>query len=142
MAQQEDIELAPGLRVPARDLEWRFSTSGGPGGQHANRSNTRVELRLDLPKSSLPSHERDRLIEELSKRAPQGVVAIVVDETRSQSQNRKLARARLQRLLQQALEEPKQRTSSTPPPSARRRRLRDKRIRSELKRLRRRPTTD
>ncbi|MFH1330440.1 MAG: peptide chain release factor-like protein, partial [Actinomycetota bacterium] len=96
----EPLRVAPGLVIPADELRWRFDTSGGPGGQHANRSATRVELAFDLATSPpVPEAVRARLLERLSPRAPGGVVRVVVDESRSQWRNRQTARRRLAALL-------------------------------------------
>ena len=79
--------------IPEDELEWRFTGSGGPGGQHANTSNTRVELRFDIEHSpSLGPRQRARLLEKLGP-----VVRAAASERRSQPQNRELALERLRR---------------------------------------------
>ena len=78
--------MTRGLVIPADELEWRFTTSGGPGGQHANKVNTRVELRFDIRGSpSLGPRQRARLIERLGPE-----LRLVVDDERSQVRNRQL----------------------------------------------------
>ena len=78
-------------RIPLSELEWRFSASGGPGGQHANTSNTRAEVRFDVAGSpSLGPRQRARLLERLGP-----VVRVVADDERSQARNRQLALDRL-----------------------------------------------
>src|SRR5947199_8266736 len=87
------------LRIPLGELEWRFTPSGGPGGQHANRSNTRAEVRFDIETSpSLGPRQRARLLERFGP-----VVRVVVDAERSQLRNRSLAQERLAERLAAAL---------------------------------------
>lgn len=129
--------------IPEGELEWRFDPSGGPGGQHANRSNTRVELSFDLQTSpSVPEGVRDRLLNALGLRAPGGVVSVVVDASRSQWRNRVEARRRLAAVLEASLREPKRRRPTVPPAAARRRRMEAKKRRSLTKRLRRPPEAE
>lgn len=124
--------------ISGSELQWRFTTSGGPGGQHANTAHTAVELRLDLAGStSLGPHQRARLIEKLGP-----VVTVVASDERSQARNRQIARERLRRKLAGALVTSPQRQATRPRRSAVRRRLEAKRRRSETKDLRRRPPPD
>ena len=111
----EPLRVAPGLVIPADELRWHFDTSGGPGGQHANRSATRVELAFDLAASpAVPEALRARLLERLGARAPGGVVRVVVDESRSQWRNRQTARRRLAALLAEAGRVPRRRRPTRP----------------------------
>jgi ribosome-associated protein len=119
--------------IPLDELEWRFSGSGGPGGQHANTSNTRVEARFDIAGSpSLTPPQRARLQERLGP-----VVRVVAADTRSQSRNRELALSRLRERLAAALRTPRARRATAPTAAGRRRRLEAKRRRGDLKRQRR-----
>jgi ribosome-associated protein len=119
--------------IPLDELEWRFSGSGGPGGQHANTSNTRVEVRFDVAASpSLEPQQRSRLLERLGP-----VVRVVAADTRSQSRNREVALARLRDRLAAALRTPRARRATAPTRAARRRRVEAKRRRGDLKRQRR-----
>lgn len=138
-----DEDLKVGLRhvVSAAELEWKFSTSGGPGGQHANRSNTRAELRFDLKTtSSFAEHERSLMLDQI--RHADGIVAVVVDESRSQFRNRQLARKRLAEMLLTAMIRPTPRRRTKPSRSQRQRRLNEKKQRSEKKGLRKPPEYD
>jgi ribosome-associated protein len=131
------------VHIPESDLEWSFDTSGGPGGQHANKSSTRVTLTFDLNESAAITRERrTRLIDRLGSRARNGVVTVTVDETRSQWRNRAIARHRLAELLDRASLPERTRRASSPTHASRRRRLEAKRHRSEIKRLRERPRAD
>lgn len=130
----DDLDVGR-FTIPALELEESFTTSGGPGGQHANRSNTAVELRFDLAGSeAFPEPEKARLVERLGP-----VVTVAASESRSQWRNRALARQRLAARLEEALRPPKRRRPTKPTRASRRRRLESKRQRSEKKRLRRRP---
>lgn len=141
---QEPLRVARDLVIPAAELRWRFDPSGGPGGQHANRSATRVELSFDLGASpSLPDDLRDHMLSRLGTRARNGVIVVTVDESRSQWRNRVIARRRLAEALRGAAGGPRRtRIPTRPTRAARRRRLEMKRRRSETKKLRRRPDAD
>lgn len=126
----EVLRVSRSCAIPLRELDWRFSASGGPGGQHANRSNTKVELRFDVVESpSLGPRQRERL---LAKLGP--VVRIVVDDERSQARNRTLALERLRSRIADALHIDKPRRPTKPSRSAEQRRLEAKRRRSGTKR--------
>ena len=130
-----------GVSVPGQELSWRFSRSGGPGGQSVNTADSRVELSFDVRRSPvLPDRMRDRLLQRLEHRLVDGVLTVTASEYRSQHRNRQAARARMADLLNEA---------SAPPPAKRRptrptrgsqeRRLAGKKRRSMTKQLRRRP---
>jgi ribosome-associated protein len=135
----DGLRLTRTCAIPAAELEWRFSGSSGPGGQHVNTANTRVELRFDVTRSrSLAPHERQRLLERLGP-----VVRVVASDTRSQARNRELALRRLRARLADALRRPPPpRRPTSPTAGARRSRLERKRRRSQVKRQRRPPTPD
>ena len=129
--------------IPAQELFERFETSGGPGGQHANRSATRVILTYDLGSSEVfDAATRSRMLDRLGERGRGGTVTVAVDDSRSQWRNRALARRRLADLLVASMQRPTVRRPTRPSRAAMRRRLDTKRERSEVKRLRRRPTGD
>jgi ribosome-associated protein len=123
--------------IPESELEERFDTSGGPGGQHANRNETAVTLRLNIDESSLP----DELRAKLSRRIGSSVEVTAAD-TRSQWRNREIARERLEAKLERALVEPKPRRKTKPSKAARERRLDEKKARGDLKQKRRPPEPD
>ena len=126
------------MRVPRSELRVTFGPSGGPGGQHANRSNTRVELRFDVAASSaFGSAQRRRVLDRLGPE-----VRVVVDDERSQMRNRALAEERLIERLRSALHVERPRRTSKPTKGSQRRRVESKRRRGETKQLRRRPTRD
>jgi ribosome-associated protein len=135
----EDIQIGRYV-VPASELSWSFATSGGPGGQHANRSNTRAELRFDLAASDVfPPAVNAVMVSQLGSHIVNGTVVVIADESRSQWRNRAIARRRLGALLERAMHEPTPRKKTRPTRASRQRRVADKRARSDVKRLRRRP---
>ncbi len=132
------LVVSRSCRIPLDELEWRFSTSGGPGGQHANTSNTRSEVRFDVAGSpSLGPRQRARLVERLGP-----LVRVVASDERSQARNRDLALERLAARLAEGLRVDPVRHPTRPRRGAKLDRLADKRRRSETKRLRARPADD
>lgn len=132
------IRITPTVSISAADLTWRVSRSGGPGGQHANTSDTRVEVALDLRQcSTLSPHQRALVMARLGP-----VVRAVGADTRSQARNRELALARLVARLAAALRVDAPRRPTRATRSARERRLQAKRSRSDTKRMRSRPRRD
>lgn len=128
--------MSPSLSIPPEELRWRFSASGGPGGQHANTSHTRVELLFDVEAStSLGPRQRQRIMARLGPR-----IRVTAADERSQARNRELALERLKEKLAAALRRDKPRLPTLPSAAARRRRLEQKRRRGELKKARRPPT--
>lgn len=126
------------LLIPADELEWRFTTSGGPGGQHANKASTRAEVSFDVAGSkSLGPRQRARLLERLGS-----TVRAASSDERSQMRNRELALQRLSSRLAEGLRVDRPRVATKPSASARARRLTDKRRQSARKRDRSRPSTD
>ncbi len=132
------LVVSRSCRIPLDELEWRFSASGGPGGQHANTSNTKAEVRFDVAASpSLGPRQRARLLERLGP-----TVRVVASDERSQARNRDLALQRLAARLAEGLRVETVRVATRPRPSAKLNRLSDKRRRGETKRLRGRPSDD
>ncbi len=128
-----DLVVTRRLTIPAGELQWRFSGSGGPGGQHANTSNTKVMLTWNVEESAaLNEFQRARLVTELGP-----VVRIVAVDERSQTRNRDLALERLQERIKAALVVPTRRRPTAPTRASVKRRLSDKRLRSERKTARR-----
>lgn len=126
------LRVAPGVDIRLGELDWRFSPAGGPGGQHANTSNTRAEVSLDLTNSpSLPGWARERLVRRLG-----ATVTASAGERRSQAQNRQLALERLRSRLAAGLKVERVRRPTRPTGASQRRRLEEKRRRGELKRER------
>jgi ribosome-associated protein len=128
----DGLEVTPSLRVPLDELEWRFTGSGGPGGQHANTANTRVELSWDIARSVAPGpRQRALLLERLGP-----TVRVVVSDERSQARNRELALERLRALVAAALRVQPSRRPTRPTRASKERRLEDKRRHAARKRER------
>ena len=136
----DDLRVTDTIVIPGRELQWRFSTTGGPGGQHANRAATRAELSFDLEASTaLDDDVRATIMAGLGRGEGDGVVIVTASASRSQWRNRQAARRRLAELLREAMQVDPPRRPTRPGRGAKRRRLEDKRRRGETKRLRRRP---
>ena len=134
-----DLEVRPGLVVPAAELRWRFSRAGGPGGQSVNTTDSRVELSFDVAGSSaLSATQRDRARQRLAGRLVHGVLTVVAAEHRSQLMNRRAAAERLAEALREAVAPPpRSRRPTRPTKGSVERRLAGKRRRAETKRARR-----
>ena len=124
------VRVNSNLAIPVEELEWRFTASGGPGGQHANTANTRVELRFDVAASpSLEPQQRARL---LARFGP--VVRVVARDERSQARNRDLAVERLAARMAGALTRPRTRRPTRPTLASQERRVGEKRRQGQRKR--------
>ena len=126
------------VEIPGDELIVRTSRSTGAGGQHANVTDSRVEVSFDIASSqSLPEWARSLLLERLGSR-----ITAVAQDNRSQLRNRELARSRLAQRLRAALERPRSRRPTRPGPAARERRLDSKRRQSQRKQERRPPSEE
>ena len=129
------LRVTATLRIPLADLEWKVSRSGGPGGQHANTSDSRVEVRFSVVDSaSLGPRQRARLLE---RHGP--VVRAVAADSRSQARNRATALDRLAARLAAGLAVEPPRRPTRPSRSAKERRITEKKRQGERKQARRRP---
>lgn len=137
--EPEAVDVAPGVRIPVSELELRGITGGGPGGQHVNKSATRVELRWNLRASSaLTDAQRTRVMQKLGARLDgDGTIRVVAGEYRSQLQNRRAAVERLVSILARALVVQPPRKATRPTRASVERRLNEKRKQSDRKRDRR-----
>lgn len=135
------IRLPHSVVVPEREIEFRASRSSGPGGQHANTTDSQVELRWSVATSSaLDERQRSRLLERLATRlTSDGVLILRTSEHRSQHRNRDALVARFTSIVGEALTPPTPRRPTRPSRGAKQRRRQAKAHRSEVKRLRRRP---
>ncbi|RNE66744.1 alternative ribosome rescue aminoacyl-tRNA hydrolase ArfB [Cryobacterium tepidiphilum] len=139
-----DLEVSPALTIPASELGWRFSRSSGPGGQHVNTSDSRVELFWNVDESAVLSEDqRMLLVSRLGRRLVDGVVTVTASERRSQLRNREIALRRLAELVSAGLAPGAARRRATRPTrGSARRHLAAKTRRSETKRQRRRPSAE
>jgi ribosome-associated protein len=135
----DDLEVLPGVVVPARELRFSFSRSGGPGGQNVNKVETRVQLRFaPAASSAFDERQRQRLLRLLAPRLTRdGELVLACDVHRERERNRAEVRGRLRLLLAQALTPPKKRVKTRPTRASKERRLEAKRRGSERKRARR-----
>ncbi len=124
------------MNLPVDEIQLRFSRSSGPGGQHAQRSETRVEAILDVQASSALTEAQKRRV--IARAGP--TLRSVAQDERSQWRNRELAVERLVETLRAALKVERKRRPTKPTAAARKRRLEQKKRRSETKRLRRPPS--
>lgn len=129
------------IMIPRSELEFRTSRSSGAGGQHVNKTSSRVEISWNILKSvALSQEQRDLLIEKLGSRvSEEGAVRVVASETRSQLRNRQAAEQRLADLIAKALTVQKKRKPTRKPRAANEARLTEKKKHSDKKRIRQRP---
>jgi len=136
---QEDVDVVTGVRIPATELEITAISGSGPGGQHVNRSATRIALQWNVRHTrALRDEQRTLVMARLASRLDgDGALRIVAGEYRSQQQNRRAAIERLVQLVARALVVQKPRKATRPTRGSVERRLTEKRQRSETKRRRR-----
>jgi ribosome-associated protein len=138
VAGEETLHVHRGLDLPLSEITWRATTSGGPGGQHANRTLSRVEVQFDVEASAtLGPRQRARLREKLGP-----VVRASSSDSRSQARNREQALERLAAKLDAGLRVDPARRPTKPTKGSQVRRVEEKRHRSQTKRQRRRPGDD
>lgn len=131
--ERESIQVTRSVSIPRFEIELRFSRSSGPGGQHAQKSDTRVEATFDVEASAALTEAQKRRV--IAKAGP--VLRAVAQDERSQWRNRELATERLVEVLREALRIPRKRKPTKPSKAARERRLEAKKRRGQVKRLRR-----
>ena len=133
-----DLQLPGNRTVPAANLVWRATTSGGPGGQHANRTASRVEIVVQISQLPLEPREIARLYERLASRiSGAGEIVVACSEHRDQLRNRKVALRRMERLLADALHVAKRRIPTRISHGAKLRRRSSKQQQGQRKQARR-----
>jgi ribosome-associated protein len=135
MTDSESIRVTRSVVLPRSEIELRTSRSSGPGGQHAQKSETRVEAVFDVEASTALSDAQKRRV--VAKAGP--VLRAIAQDERSQLRNKDLATERLIEVLRDALRVPRRRVPTKPSAASRERRLEQKKRRSQVKRLRRQP---
>ncbi len=133
------LDITATIVVPPDELEWKFSRSGGPGGQGVNTTDSRVSLSWDVAASTaLTGAVRERVLTRLADRLVDGHLVVVASEFRSQRRNRDAARLRLAAIVREAAAPPgPARRPTKPTRGSVRRRLDDKARRGQVKKLRR-----
>jgi len=130
--------MGPGWIVPDDEVEVHFVASGGPGGQHANRSNTKVDAVFrPADSATMPDHLRERVVAKLGP-----AVRVAVDDERSQYRNRQLALERIREKVRDAGKVQRRRRATKPTRGSQVRRVEGKKRRGDTKRLGRRPSSD
>ena len=135
MTESESIRVTRSVVVPRSEIELRTSRSSGPGGQHAQKSETRVEALFDVEASTALSEAQKQRV--IAKAGP--VLRAIAQDERSQLRNKELATDRLIESLREALRVPRRRVPTKPSAASRERRLEQKKRRSQVKRLRHSP---
>ena len=140
----DDLAIDSHLTIPASELSWQASRSSGPGGQHVNTADTRIQVRWSVRDSAvLSDFQRSRLLNVLATRLTgEGEIILASDAHRSQRRNREDVAQRLAQLVRQALVPPKPRKKTRPTKASRQRRLQDKKRRSQVKKGRGQPDDD
>ena len=131
--ERESIRVSRSVSIPRSEIGFRYSRSSGPGGQHAQKTATRVEATFDVEASQTLSEAQKRRV--IARASP--VLRAVAQDERSQWRNRELATERLVAALREALRVPRKRRPTKPSKAAVKRRLEQKRRRGDLKRQRR-----
>lgn len=127
------------FQIPREELIARATRSSGAGGQHVNKTSSRIQLSWNVATSdALDDAQRERLLHKLSSRlTADGTLTVSVSDTRSQHRNREIAEERLEEVVRAALVVPKKRKPTKPSRAAKEKRLDEKKIRSQKKKNRR-----
>ena len=133
-----NLRITTKLEIPNNEIHWRFSKSSGPGGQNVNKTDSRVEIVFNVSESkALNSFQKHRILIQKDFKLTNGCICIVVQDKRSQHQNRQLAQSRLVSTIHNLLKPPpKKRKKTIPTRSSQVKRVESKKKRGELKRIR------
>jgi len=144
VAAENLLQVSDALSIPRNELDVRVSRASGAGGQHINKTSSRVEIFWNVAGSrALTEEQRSRLTQKLASRlTTEGTIRVVASDMRSQSRNRDLAEERLADLVRQALIIPKKRRATKPTRAAKEARLESKKRHSTKKRDRRTTSLD
>jgi Protein chain release factor B len=136
---KEDLSVKNGIVIPGFELEITASRSGGAGGQHVNKTDTRITVRWNVPQTrALTEEQKERVLRNLAGRLTlEGDLIVHNSESRSQLQNKRAALMNLAEEVRKALYVPKIRIATRVPRSAKEARLRKKKFRSAIKKMRR-----
>ena len=133
-----NLRVSSKLEIPVKEIHWRFSRSSGAGGQNVNKTDSRVEIIFNVSESkTLTSYNKHKILIQNDVKLTNGCICIVVQDKRTQYQNRQLALIRLAATLRELLKPPrKKRRETIPTRSSQRRRVESKKRRGELKKNR------
>lgn len=139
-----NLKINSRISIPSWEIIFTASRSSGPGGQHVNKTSSRITLHWSIRETSaLTAIQKNRVLNNLSGRVTQeGVLQLHVEESRSQHRNKEIAKERLIVLLQGALKVSKRRQATKPTKASKKRRVDDKKSRGALKNLRKKVTED
>ena len=140
----DDLKVIPGVVIPHWELVFTASRSSGPGGQHANKTSSRITLHWSVESTTaLSDQQRWRVKTSLASRlTDDGALQLHVEDSRSQHRNKELARERLVEVLKKALFVPKKRRVTKPSKASKKRRVDTKKARAGVKSMRKKPTSD
>ncbi len=131
------IEITPSFAIEESELQFAFVRSSGPGGQNVNKVATAVQLRFDVNHSSLPDEAKARLIHLAgNKMTGDGELLIEAKKFRTQEQNREDAVHRFVELVQRSFQKPRARRKTKPTAASKEKRLKEKKVRGEVKKMR------
>ena len=135
---KHDVAIKNGIVIPDHELEITASRSGGAGGQHVNKTSSKITIRWNVKASSaLTDEQKNRVIENLRSRlTSDGDIIVHNSESRSQQHNKELALAQLGQLIRKALHVPKKRMKTKVPTHAKKTRIEGKRQHGEVKKMR------
>lgn len=141
---ESDLHIKNGVSIPLHELDITASRAGGPGGQHVNKTSTRITLRWNIPATTALSEiQKTRVLQKLESRlTKEGDLIIHNSSSRSQGQNRENALKQLAKEINKALHVPKRRMKTKVPKSAKESRLREKAKRGEVKKMRKKKFDD
>ena len=133
-----NLKINTKFEIPVNEIQWRFSRSSGAGGQHVNKTDSRVEIAFNVSESkTLTPYQKHRISIQDEFKLINGCICIAVQDKRTQYQNRQLALSRLASTLRELLKPPlKKRRVTTPTRSSQRKRIESKKKRGELKKSR------
>ena len=138
----DDLVINNGVTIPATELSYAASRASGPGGQHVNTTESRIQLRWNVAETrALTDAQRARVLRAFASRLTDaGELILASDAHRSQRRNREEVRQRLAQLLREALVPPKPRKKTRPTAASRQRRMEEKRQRGQIKKGRGKPS--
>jgi len=136
---KNDLPVKNGIVIPGHEIEITASRAGGPGGQHVNKSDTRITIRWNVKTTTaLTDVQKERVLQNIASRlTSEGDLIIHNSSSRSQQQNKKNALALLSQIVRKALHVPKKRMKTRVPKSIKEARLKEKKRRGEIKKIRR-----